>query len=74
MPFINRKKKVAKIRPADIIVIGGRKFIVRRIETASLVFAHMRSIVVVPINRREQEFLTTLTVADHEKFKIIRHK
>lgn len=74
MPLVNRKQKVAKIRPADIIVIGGRKFIVRRNEIASLVFQHMRCLTVVPLNKREQEFLTTLTVSDTEKFKITRHK
>lgn len=74
MPFVNRKQKARNIRRADIIVIGKKKFIVRDNEPASLIIKNMRCLVLRPVKSSKQDNTASLYVADHEKFKIIRHK
>ena len=75
MPFTKTRKMIAaKIRRADIIVIGKKEFIVRDNEPISYVIPGVRLLTLVPLKRSKNELMAGLSVADTEKFKIIRHK
>jgi hypothetical protein len=75
MPFTKtRKMTAAKIRRADIIVIGKKEFIVTDNEPISYVIPGVRLLTLKPIKPGKNAIMAGLSVADTEKLKIIRHK